>query len=184
MMSDNQISSLEDANDDNTTYLELKSLVLPGKVVGVHDGDTLKLVVRFLGRITKFNCRMFGYDSPELKDKENDASWIAINALLRETTDILGVDLEKKLTKQEISQLMYSNRKIIAVHFLGKDKYGRELIKLHDSLGCINDRMISNYNFNVAYFGKGARPVHEKYIKGVPVHSTEDGYPGESPRLY
>lgn len=156
------IECLRNALDENTITFCLKGIRTMGKVVGVHDGDTLKVVINYRGCLTKFTCRMSGYDSPELKDKDNPDSWIATNTLVNECTDV-SINVNEKLGAKEIANLMKQNTKTLTVEFLGSDKYGRELIKLHDEQGCINDRLMT-YSYNIVYNGRGSRPIHEKHI--------------------
>jgi endonuclease YncB( thermonuclease family) len=132
------------STDKNTPYYGLKGLTLPAKVVNIHDGDTLRLaIVDDRQRVTKVTCRMHGYDSPELKRDmyADDAKTV----LLQECT-----------TENEVAA---SNRKILQAEFLGRDKWGRELVRLHDAHGCINDRLMS-HPYNVRYLG-GTKPVRE-----------------------
>ena len=49
------------------------------KVVNVYDGDTIKVVILFHNKLTRF-LRMTGYDSPELRTKNQNEKAAAIKA--------------------------------------------------------------------------------------------------------
>ena len=81
------------------------------KVVSVYDGDTVKVVFPVLRKLYKFNCRIMGVDTPELRtrDKVEKKYGIEVRDLLR----------EKILNK------------VVTIHCGEFDKYGRLLIDLH-----------------------------------------------------
>ena len=89
------------------------------KVVNIYDGDTCKIVMKFNGTYKRFNVRMEGYDSPEMKplkskknrDKEIEAAKAAKEYL-------------RTLVQKDGNQLVYINCN-------GFDKYGRLLGSLY-----------------------------------------------------
>ena len=110
----------------------LKDLKTQAKVVSVYDGDTITLVFEFANQYYKWNCRLDGIDTPEMKSKNNEEKALAIKArdYLRE--QILG--------------------KIVDIECGDFDKYGRLLIKLIYENQCMNELMISQGHAK-AYFG-------------------------------
>jgi endonuclease YncB( thermonuclease family) len=159
------LQSLKYAKDEVIPCIDLSGLRTKGKVVSVHDGDTIKVVIMYRGKLTKFACRMMGYDAPELSQKDNPDSWSATNLLVKECTDCKP--LEKRLyTSKELRHVCNENTKIVEVEFHGREKWGRELVRLYDDNGCINDRVMM-HSFNISYNGKGARPTHY-----APAHSV------------
>ena len=48
----------------------LNGLVVPARVVDVYDGDTCKCVFDFRGNFSKFTCRIYGIDTPEIRNKD------------------------------------------------------------------------------------------------------------------
>ena len=98
------------------------------KVVSVYDGDTVKVVFPVLRKLYKFNCRLQGVDTPELRtrDKTEKAYGIKVRDLLR----------EKILNK------------VVTIHCGDFDKYGRLLIDIQ----CKNDKeKISEWLINNKY---------------------------------
>jgi endonuclease YncB( thermonuclease family) len=148
--------------NNKTNYSDpFKGYTAKGKVVSVYDGDTLKIAIVYKDELVRLSCRMLGYDSPEINDKSNDDAWRATNVLVSECTGIVVDD--RPYSKKELTPIIEMNKKIIDVELHNRDKYGRTLVKLYDDQGCINDRVMTHH-YNIAYSGKGARPIHEKDI--------------------
>ncbi len=110
----------------------LNNHVYQAKVVSVYDGDTITVVFKFAGTFYKWNCRLNGIDTPEMKSKNAAEKQQAIKArdFLRE--QILGKIVE--ITCQEF------------------DKYGRLLVTVKYSDININDLMITE-GFAKSYTG-------------------------------
>ena len=102
-----------------------------GKAVKVYDGDTIWVAASPEGMINKpvyrFNIRMFGYDSPELKSKNSQEKEAAIRA-----RDALEGLLKNKILRIEQCEKI--------------DKYGRILATIYigDSNKSVNDWMVAN----------------------------------------
>lgn len=95
------------------------------KVIKCYDGDTITVIARVEnagGKYYKFNCRMFGYNSPEVKGPEKEQGLIARDALKGK---ILGEIVE------------------VDVHF-EKEKYGRLLVSVRKDGVNINEWMVKN----------------------------------------
>ena len=59
-------------SDNNIKKFSLENKIFLGKIVNVYDGDTCKIIICFKDEFFKFNVRMIGYDSPELKSKNEE----------------------------------------------------------------------------------------------------------------
>lgn len=101
------------------------------KVIKCYDGDTITIAVIFDNDIFKFNCRLLGYDSPEIKSKNPEERKKAILA-----RDTLSEKILNKIVNVKVSP--------------HKDKYGRLLITVlynssrsEHNLQNINEWMIS-----------------------------------------
>ena len=94
--------------DVNTPELSFRGMRIVCKVVSVYDGDTIKVVFPFLGRLYKWNCRIDGVDTPELRTR---------SALEKE----FGYFVRDKLREKILNQVVY----IECGNF---DKYGRLLV--------------------------------------------------------
>lgn len=114
--------------DKSTPLFGLAGVRALGKVVAVHDGDTLKIATRADSRICKVVCRVRGIDTPEISPP--------IGASGREETvrkAIMARDrLVELLTDTKVpgtrSSTMDANRRLVDVLFGGTDKYGRTLV--------------------------------------------------------
>jgi endonuclease YncB( thermonuclease family) len=104
------------------------------KVVDVYDGDTIKVVFDLKGTFYKWNVRMLGYNSPEMRVSINNPARNLIKASAIESRDYL-----KGLIQNE-DQLVYIK--------CGKfDKYGRLLGTIYLNKGditSVNQLMIDN----------------------------------------
>lgn len=92
----------------NTPELSFRGMRMMCKVVSVYDGDTIKVVFPLMGRLYKWNCRLNGVDTPEIRTK---------NALEKE----FGYFVRDQLREKLLNQVIY----IDCGNF---DKYGRLLV--------------------------------------------------------
>lgn len=124
---------------NNIKEFTLDKKILLGKVVDCYDADTCKINFIFNNKLTKFNCRLYGIDSPEIKPpltKENREEEIKkaitaknnlINFILRENKLLE----DKKYKKKEIEKFLEENNKLVKVKCGTFDKYGRLLVELY-----------------------------------------------------
>jgi endonuclease YncB( thermonuclease family) len=106
------------------------------KVVSCYDGDSFEAVMYIGDKLWKFDCRMSGYDSPEIKplktapnrDAEKAAALRAKTALLSFVCD--GVDVARTYTNKELDALVKHNKKLIDLQCKEFDKYGRLLVDI------------------------------------------------------
>ena len=100
--------------DDSIPMLTFKGKRFNCKVVSVYDGDTIKVVFPIMGsgsmKLYKWNCRLIGVDTPELKTK---------NKLEKE----LGYKVRDKLREKILGKIVY-------VECDKFDKYGRVLVNI------------------------------------------------------
>ena len=136
------------------------------KVVDVYDADTCKIIFQLDGKIVKYNCRLYGIDTPEMRprrnnpnrDAEKKAAIKARNRLISLISNI-EIDIEKKYSKRLIKKLLESNNKIIISKCKTFDKYGRLLVELYlcnEEYQCESisvNQMLINENYAKAYFG-------------------------------
>lgn len=116
---------LRSATNDVPLF-SLEGWVVPCKVVNVYDGDTCKIVLELDGRLAKFNCRMAGYDTPEMRpprDKPDRDKEIAA----------------AKAAKARLIELVMSGGEegdqLVTVECGEFDKYGRLLTTLYVNAG-------------------------------------------------
>jgi endonuclease YncB( thermonuclease family) len=120
--------------NNDTPLFSLEGNFVQCKVVNVYDGDTCKVVFPLNGEIYRWNVRLTGYDTPEMRpprSQENRDEEIKAAYLARDF-------LKSKVMNEE--QLVY----IKCGEF---DKYGRLLgtlfLEENDEVS-VNDLMIEN----------------------------------------
>ena len=94
--------------DDTTEIFSFKGKNIRCKVVSVYDGDTMKVVFPLNNKMYKWNCRLLGIDTPELRTKDTHEKELA------------------KIAKENLMKLVLN--KVITIHCGGWDKYGRLLV--------------------------------------------------------
>jgi endonuclease YncB( thermonuclease family) len=166
--------SLADATEKTPTFT-LAGTIRPAKVVSCYDGDTFEAVMTFGDQLWKFDCRMMGYDSPEIKplksasgrDAEKAAAVLAKTALLSFVCD--NVDITKSYTNKELNAIVKLNKQIILLDCKEFDKYGRLLVEIpflnqsgggfstSNSDSSINQWMVS-HGYGYEYTGGTKKP--------------------------
>jgi len=150
----------------NTPEYSLNNIKMYGKPVYVYDGDTLHIVFNIKNEMVKFNCRMFGIDSPEICPKKSDSDKIreleikaavkSRNFLIEQITNLkFNNDSYDKSNKEIIKDFLAKSENLIWVHCLEFDKYGRLLVQLYKNPSdkiSINQIMINN-KYAIEYDG-------------------------------
>lgn len=148
------MTSWEQYTRFNTAPLDLVGLYGPCRVVSVHDGDTMKVVTRvFPDEFRMLTLRLAGIDTPEIRGGGPEETALAVRArdsVLRWLNPELFADSQ---TVSDIQSKLDSVPVVATVECLGQDKYGRELARLHNDRGCINDILLAEDNADV-YEGK------------------------------
>jgi len=130
---------LENINNEDIELFSLNGQTLLGKVVEIYDGDTCKIVLLINNNLQKFNCRLYGLDTPEMKPALNklnrnieiENAHKCKNRLLQLVTSC-NCNIEDIFKKSDINALLKLNKKIIFVKCNEFDKYGRLLVELFD----------------------------------------------------
>jgi endonuclease YncB( thermonuclease family) len=143
------MNNLEECGKDVPEF-SLCGLTLRGKVVECYDADTCKIVLPIQNTLYKFTCRLNGIDTPEMKprkdkpNRENEIVWAkkARAELLRHIcpNDISSFD-NLDIKKDEVINILQSNKRTITVKCLEFDKYGRLLVELYD-----DEKLEKSYN--------------------------------------
>lgn len=107
---------------NSAEFSELPKFSLNGmrkkcKILKIYDGDTLWLAsTLFNDKLYRFNIRMLGYDSPEMKPLLNNPN---------RDSEIIAAKSAKKFLEELILN------KIVNVRFYDFDKYGRPLCEIY-----------------------------------------------------
>jgi endonuclease YncB( thermonuclease family) len=139
---------LENITNNNITLYSLNGVKTRAKIVDIYDGDTCKIVIDYDNKYIKYNCRLNGIDTPEIKPllskinrhQEILNAYKAKNRLIQLSTNC-NIDINKKLSKIECINLIDSNKKIIYIECFNFDKYGRLLVNIYENK---NDKLSIN----------------------------------------
>lgn len=140
----------------NTQPFGLFDLKAACRLVDAHDGDTVKVAVAILGVPAIVTCRLDGIDCPEIMPpKRMPGRAACVAAAIRSRNRVihwmsgLELDPDKTYSDKTIARLLESCHKIVYVHFLKTDKYGRTLARfygverdLHHGEGCLSDHLV------------------------------------------
>ena len=103
-----------DSVNNKTPLFSLDGSFLQCKVVNVYDGDTCKVVFPFSEKMYRWNIRLTGYDTPEMRPPKNQEN--------RELEKQLAYKARDFLT----SKVMNTNQ-LVYIKCGEFDKYGRLL---------------------------------------------------------
>lgn len=134
------IDNLRGLTDSDVREFSLEGVECLGKIVDIYDGDTCKIILLVDGKYQKFNCRLFGIDTPEMKppaSKPNRDAEVTAAKKCRNRFIQLGTDCDCPIDdttakSANIRQLMMRNTKVVHVDCGAFDKYGRLLVKVRD----------------------------------------------------
>jgi endonuclease YncB( thermonuclease family) len=105
----------------------------PCRICHIYDGDTVHAVIPYKGDLVRIICRLNGIDAPEMVESSRVEALRSRNRLVQLVTDCpITLDTQLGSKTREFNDLISSNKRIISVWILGRDKYGRELAELID----------------------------------------------------
>jgi endonuclease YncB( thermonuclease family) len=145
----------------DTPLFSLNNLKTYGRVVDITDGDTINCVIPlFNGKYYKFNFRLNGIDTCEMKSKNEKNKELAIAArdLLFE---LITNNKSKSLSKQEISDILNEKVYLVWIECSNFDKFGRVLANVslnENSLESFSNILI---NKKLAYNYHGEKKLSE-----------------------
>ena len=98
-----------------------------GIAVSIYDGDTCDIVLFSEGKYTRYNIRMLGYNSPEMRQPKN------IDNNTREINKALAIAARDKLALLLGLNMELEQRPLLRVLCNGYDKYGRVLATVYNN---------------------------------------------------
>lgn len=119
------------------------------RVIGVHDGDTLKCIVKLYDDYFTFNVRVYGIDTPEMTSKDPEVKANAIKARNRLIEMLTGEKFFGGDKKRDIDEYFMQRYTEVQLECLEMDKYGRVLA----NIGNCADTLV-NEGLAHRYFGK------------------------------
>ena len=128
--------------NNDTEMFSLEGQYKLCKVVDIYDGDTIKVVFDLNGSFYRWNVRMLGYNSPEMR--------VSVNNPARDTIKQLAID-----SRDFLKSIIQNNDQLVYIKCSGFDKYGRLLGTIYvnqDDNVSVNQLMIDNHK-GVPYDG-------------------------------
>lgn len=117
------LNELQNLDCSKVKHFSLKDMILDAKVASVYDGDTITIICKVFDNFYKWNCRLDGIDTPEMKSKNADEKKAAI----------IARDYLRELILNEV----------VSVTCGDFDKYGRLLVNVFYNNENINEKMIN-----------------------------------------
>lgn len=151
-----------------TPYFSLNGINTHGRLVDIYDGDTLKIVLPVMGQYFKFDIRLKGIDTCEIKSHNIENKNKGLEARKRVCTmveEYWGNCENSKLdTKKEIKDYLKEIVCIVFVKCYEFDKYGRLLADVYIDYNNMNRQSISEIllSENLAYSYEGGTKLTEE----------------------
>ena len=132
------LEELKNIKSSDIQQFTLNGLKTSGKIVEIYDGDTCKIVLLNNNILQKFNCRINGIDTPEMKpllsksnrEIEIKNAYKCRNRLIQLSTSVsANTDIDSDVKKVSLD----TNTKIVYIECLEFDKYGRLLVNIYDN---------------------------------------------------
>ena len=104
------------------------------KLVDMYDADTLTLIVPLFDRYYKFNCRVYGIDTAEIKSNSEELKMKAQRAKNRmlQLCGVGQVELDRVYSRKEVQGMLGEGVYLLWCKFMDFDKYGRPLVVVYD----------------------------------------------------
>ncbi len=128
--------------DKKTPKFTLEGEIRLCKVVDIYDGDTCRVVFNHNNHINKWNIRMTGYDTPEMRPSKS----------LPNRDEIKAKAIESKMY---LKSLIMNENQLVYLKCGTFDKYGRLLGEMYinkEDTVSVNQQMIDN-KYGYEYHG-------------------------------
>lgn len=147
-------------NFDNTNQFTLNGTSLTGRLVDIIDGDSLVIILKVFGNYYKYNVRIMGIDTCEIKSKNQENKRLALEArceLLRLITN--DSSHISSLSKNEIRKILDTNLFLVDLECYDFDKYGRLLADIYFNNISLSKHLLDN---KLAYVYTGNTKLSEE----------------------
>lgn len=117
--------------DIHTPHFSLCNLNLIGRLVDIIDGDSLAIILPVFNNYYKYNIRLSGIDTCEMKSKNIENKQKALIARTALLNLVMDGNYPITLTKKEIQHILDKDTVFVWVECLEFDKYGRLLANIY-----------------------------------------------------
>ena len=155
-----QIENKHDFSKYNikTDQFTLNGMCTTGRLVDIIDGDSLSIILPVFENYYRYNVRINGIDTCELKSKNEANKKLALQARSCLLKLITKNDYPITLTRSEIKQILNENIFIVYLECLDFDKYGRLLAEIYtiknDTLDVSFSQHLLDNNLAYKYTGQ------------------------------
>lgn len=164
-----QINALS-THDSNTPFFSLAGKTLVGRVVGVYDGDTLTVVTSIFNEFFKFQVRLKGIDTCEMKSKNEKAKELAHKARTRVIDKLLEPYGLRQSEEEGDKHFFDKHVVIVQIECSEFDKYGRVLADIFPVVSQLPDTVqfskeslaVTLINDGLAYSYEGKTKLTEQ----------------------
>ena len=118
-------------HDITTPFFTLKNTQTYARVVSIYDGDTMTCVIPLFENFFKFNIRLNGIDTCELRSENQTLKAKALAARQYLLNTLCGTTWETDVTRTEIERYFKNNVVLCWIVCHGEDKYGRVLADVY-----------------------------------------------------
>ena len=151
----------------DTPEFSLKGLQTYARLIDIHDGDTMKLIIKYKNEFLKFTVRIDGIDTCEINSDNDKLKEKAIEARNKVMKTICSKDFTKDITKKEIKNMLENEVYLVKIECDEFDKYGRLLCNVYtvneENKISIKDILIKE---KLAYsYDGGTKLTEEQQIK-------------------
>jgi endonuclease YncB( thermonuclease family) len=104
------------------------------RLVDMYDADTLTLIVPLFDSYYKFNCRVYGIDTAEIKSNSEELKGLAQRAKNRmlQLCGVARAELDRVYSRKEVQGMLSEGVYLVWCKFMDFDKYGRPLVVVYD----------------------------------------------------
>lgn len=155
--------------DISTKYFSLDGVNTFGRLVDIYDGDTLKIILPVMDNYYKFDIRLKGIDTCEIKSHniENKNKGLKARKRICEMVEEMWGNYSESPytfeTKKDIHEYLKETVCIVFVKCCEFDKYGRLLADVYINYNNVNPKSISEILLDekLAYQYDGGKKLTE-----------------------
>ena len=154
----------QNQKNSNTKMFSLLGEKMYGRVVDIHDGDTITVILNLFGSFFKFKVRLAEIDTCEITSKVEQNKSLAIQAKVRLISLICNRDISNCMLltdKKALISFLEENNHCVWLQCLQFDKFGRLLANIycdHSSNESFSEILIKE---NLAYKYEGKTKLTE-----------------------
>jgi len=163
------MTSLEEqfkSYDIHTPVFSMNGIETYCRIVDIIDGDSVMLIVPLFGQYYKFNARLKGIDTFEIKSHDNVLKEKALLARKKVFEIVCKEQVLLETDRKHLQEVLNKNVYIVWVKCYEYDKYGRLLCDLYCSQNdekSISDKLIE-LKLAYPYFGGTKKTEKEQLL--------------------